>query len=105
MSSIDPRLNTNLSAGLDALDRQRLDDLQGRQGQIDATQPVADLAPADGLRTPALDDGEAVLNAPAWAAADGDRQLDGGNLQDTLAVLERGQAVDAGVDGIVDGLE
>lgn len=105
MSSIDPRLNTNLSAGLDALDRQRLDDLQGRQGQIDGTQPAAELAPVELLRAPAIDDGEAVLNAPAWASADSDRQLDGGSLQGTLAGLERGQAVDAGVDGIVSGLE
>lgn len=105
MTSIDPRLNTNLSAGLDALDRQRLDDLQGRQGQIDGgVGGVAELAPVE-LRAPAIDDGEAVLNAPAWTAASDDRQFDGAGLQDTLAGLERGQAVDAGVDGIVAGLE
>lgn len=64
MSTIDPRLNPQLTAGLDALDRQRADGLQGRgDGLLEGTgEALREQAP----RGPAVDAGETVLTAPAW---------------------------------------
>lgn len=64
MSTIDPRLNPQLTAGLDALDRQRADGLQGRQeGLREGEGPaLREEAP----RGPAVDAGETMLTAPAW---------------------------------------
>lgn len=64
MSTIDPRLNPQLTAGLDALDRQRADGLQGRQEGLSDIEGLAlrEQAP----RGPAVDAGETVLTAPAW---------------------------------------
>jgi hypothetical protein len=64
MSTIDPRLNPQLTAGLDALERQRADGLQGRgDGLVEGIgEDLREQAP----RGPAIDAGEAVLTAPAW---------------------------------------
>jgi hypothetical protein len=114
MSTLDSRLNTSLPGGLDALDRHGLDrqalDRQAldRQGQFDGRigDPAFNgLEIADPARGPTVDDGEAVLNAPAWDGED--RLLAGGDLQARLARLagsELGEAVEQGVEDVLAGL-
>ena len=98
--SVDTRLNPNI-ANLDALALER-QGLEGRQTQLDGgieAPAVADLALGEqALRAPAVDDGERVLNAPAWDG-DGERLLATGGFQ--LAGQDRGQDLDAGVDAMV----
>lgn len=63
MSTIDPRLDTQLPTSLDALERQRADGLQQRpDGLAEGIGEDQALAP----RGPAVDEGEAILTAPAW---------------------------------------
>jgi len=64
MSTLDPRLNPQLTASLDALDRQRADGLQGRQEGLGDIEGLA--LREEAPRGPAVDAGETVLTAPAW---------------------------------------
>lgn len=78
MSTIDPRLNPQLT-GLDALERQRADSLQGRQeGLVEGGLVEGGLVDGglvegrpgeEAPRGPAVDAGETVLTAPAWEGA------------------------------------
>lgn len=65
MSAIDPRLNPQLTAGLDALDRQRADGLQGGHGD-GLAEGTGEALREQAPRGPAIDAGETVLTAPAW---------------------------------------
>lgn len=99
--SVDTRLNPNL-ANLDALGALERQGLEGRQTQpgigLDAPA-VADVAFGEQqLRAPTIDDGEHVLNAPAWDG-EGERLLATGGFQ--LDGHDRSQDLDAGVDAMV----
>lgn len=90
MSAIDPRLNTSL----DALQRQALGT---------GLDPVlAELAGAEETERaqPSVDDGALVLAAP-W---EGPATFSVADQQAALAQAELGDAVDQGVDGVLDGL-
>jgi hypothetical protein len=76
--SVDTRLNPNL-ANLDALAALDRQGLEGRQTQLEGgvqTPAVAEVGLEEALRSPAVDDGELALN-------------------------DRGQDLDAGVDSMV----
>ncbi len=97
MSTIDPRLNSAaLPSAFDALERQaRLD------GGLDAglDPALVGLAGAEEalLREPELTPDIAVL----MAEAEGPGTFDIGGQQATLSQLDRGDAVDQGVEDIV----
>ena len=94
MSTIDPRLNTSLPSGLDALDRQ---------AQLDRgleSPELSGLADEASFRGPTIDGGEATLMARAARES-----FDAGGLQARLAGSDRGSAVDQGVDEILAGLD
>lgn len=98
--SVDTRLNPNL-ANLDALAALDRQGLEGRQTQLEGgvqAPAVADVGLEEALRSPAVDDGELALNAPAWDEP-GPRLLATGDFQ--LAGSDRGQDLDAGVDSMV----
>lgn len=97
--SVDTRLNPNVS-NLDALSALERQGLEGRQlGGGVGTPAVADVALGEqALPVPAVDDGELVLNAPAWDG-EGDRLLAAGEFQ--LSGGDRSQDLDAGVDAMV----
>ena len=98
--SVDTRLNPNL-ANLDALAALERQGLEGRQTQLEGgiqAPAVAEVGLEEGLRTPAVDDGELALNAPAWDES-GPRLLAAGDFQ--LGGADRSQDLDAGVDGMV----
>ncbi len=94
--SVDTRLNPNLP-NLDALERQAL---EGRQAQFESpgVQAPTETGLGEPLRAPAVDDGELVLNAPAWGA-DEPRLLAPGAFE--LGGSDRGQDLDAGVEAMV----
>ncbi len=99
MSTIDPRLNSALPSSFDALERQaRLD--SGLDAGLDAE--LVGLAGAEeALRQePELTSDIAVL----MAEAEGPGTFDIGSQQATLSQLDRGEAVDQGVDDIVASL-
>lgn len=91
MSTIDPRLSTSLPTSFDALERQ---------GRVDSgLDPVlAELAGDEAsLEAPALSPDVAVL----MAQAEGPGTFAIADQRASLAGLERGQAVEQGVDDIV----
>ena len=98
--SVDTRLNPNLPSfdALSALDRAGLD---GRQPQLDGgtgVQGLADTGLAEPSRAPAIDEGERILNAPAWGEGE-PRMLSAGEFQ--LSGSDRGQDLDAGIEAMV----
>jgi hypothetical protein len=98
--SVDTRLNPNL-ANLDALAALDRQGLEGRQTQLEGgvqAPAVAEVGLEEALRSPAVDDGELTLNAPAWDEA-GPRLLAAGDFQ--LGGSDRSQDLDAGVDSMV----
>lgn len=102
-------IHSHLSAltSLDALERQRVDGLQG-QPHADAGR-TGDATQIDSLRTdapvaPSIDEGEAILDAPAWTTDTGNRQLGHSALGFSLSGMERAQAMEHGVAAIVAGL-
>lgn len=97
--SVEPRLNPNLP-NLDTLGALERQALEGRQTQLEGgqVQALADTGLGEPLRAPAVDDGELVLNAPAWE--DGEPRMlavDGFRLDGS----DRSQDLDAGVDAMV----
>ncbi|GHE26376.1 hypothetical protein ACFOED_04175 [Vulcaniibacterium thermophilum] len=106
MSSIrpDPRLDR---PGLDGLggDAPSLEELRGRDvpraADAAAEAVLADTAPPGA----AVDAGEHVLNAPAWAGVAPPRLLNAEPvLQRTLAALELAPAADHAADAVLDPL-
>lgn len=94
MSTIDPRLNSALPGGFDALDRQaRLD--AGLDSVLAELAGGEDLRPADAVPADI-----AVL----VASAEGPDMFDIAGQQATLAQFERGEAVEQGVDDILSSL-
>ncbi len=99
--SVDTRLNPNLPLDAHgALERQAL---EGRKTQLEGpgAPATADLDAGEALRTPAVDEGELVLNAPAWDDG-GPRMLATGEFR--LGGSDRGQDLDAGVEAMVEPL-
>ena len=103
MPTIDPHLNPQLT-GLEALDRQRVDGLQGRQGPQDgaavADPGLAELVHDEAPRGPAVDEGETVLNAPAWDDAAGPHLLQAEGLPAGFTGGDLAQDAQAGVDNV-----
>lgn len=96
--SVDTRLNPSLPS-LDTLNALERTGLDGRQPQLDGGAGVhGPLEIGEPAHAPAVDDGELVLNAPAWDE-DAPRLLASGDFE--LGGSDRGQDLETGVDAMV----
>lgn len=99
--SVDTRLNPNV-ANLEALSALERQGLEGGQAQgAGGIEAASALALGEPLQTPAIDDGQRILDLKVWDD-DGEHLLIAGEFR--LGGTDLAQDLDAGVDGTVASL-
>lgn len=108
MNPVDPRIHHLSDLGLDRLDGRFAPDTPHEPAEVASADPLLAEIGQPAAAQPAVDDGETVLAVAVWKDEDavGSQRLVGRDLalQLRLASLDRAEAIDVGVDAVVDAL-